>query len=75
MEANKDRRIVDYIKYLIGETVNNDYELRRDTFKQTHELHTKSLALSFDEYAAKEDNSMKKVANDILERLEFNVVI
>ena len=70
-----DSRIVEYIKYLIGETVNNDFELKREEFKQTHELHTKSLALPFDQYAAKEDNSMKKVANDILERLEFNIVI
>lgn len=31
--------------------------------------------LPFDEYAAKEDNAMKKVANDILEKVEMNVVI
>lgn len=49
--------------------------LKRSEFKQTNEMHTKSLILPFDEYAAKEDNSMKKVANDILERLEMNVVI
>lgn len=60
---------------MIGETVNNDFVLKRSEFKQTNELHTKSLTLPFDEYAAKEDNSMKKVANDILERLEMNVVI
>jgi len=33
------------------------------------------LALPFDEYAAKEDDAMKKVANDILEKVEMNVVI
>ena len=49
--------------------------MRREDFKQGHELHTKSLALQFDEYAAKEDNTMKTVANDILERVEMNVVI
>ena len=32
-EAEKDCRIVDYIKYLIGETVNNDFELKREEFK------------------------------------------
>lgn len=49
--------------------------MQREDFKQTHELYTKSLALSFDEYAAKEDNTMKTIANDILERVEMNIVI
>ena len=31
--AEKDREIVEYIKYLIGKTVNNDFELRRADFK------------------------------------------
>ena len=71
----KDKRIVDYIKYLIGQTANNDFTLKREEFKQTNDLHFKSLALSFDEYAAKEDDAMKKVANDILEKVEMNIVI
>ena len=71
----KDRRILEYIKYLIGQQANKEFQLQREDFKQTHELHTKSLALHFDEYAAKEDNAMKTVANDILERIEMNVVI
>ncbi len=33
------------------------------------------MALPFDEYAAKEDDAMKKVANDILEKVEMNIVI
>ena len=72
---DKDKRIVEYVKYLIGQTANNEFVLRREEFSQAHELHTKSLQLSFDEYAAKEDNTMKTVANDILERVEMNVVI
>ena len=72
---NKDKRIVEYIKYLIGQTTNNEFTIQREEFKQTNDLHTKSLALSFDEYAAKEDDAMKKVANDILEKVEMNVVI
>ena len=68
-EKLKDKRIVDYIKYLIGQTANNDFTLRREEFKQTNDLHFKSLALPFDEYAAKEDDAMKKVANDILEKV------
>lgn len=71
----KDKRIIDYIKYLIGQQANNDFVLKRDEFRQTHELNNKSLALRFDEYAAKEDNTMKSVANDILEKVEMNIVI
>lgn len=74
-KVERESRLVEYIKYIIGETANNDFELRREEFKQTQELYTKSLALPFDQYAAKEDNSRKKVANDILERMEINVVI
>ena len=29
----QDRRIIEYIKYLIGETVNNDFVLKRSEFK------------------------------------------
>jgi len=71
----RERAIVAYIKYLIGQTANNNFVLRRHEFAQTHLLHTKSLALPFDEYAAKEDGAMKKVANDILEKLEMSMVI
>lgn len=71
----KDGRIVEYVKYLIGQTQNNDYVLNREEFKQTHELNTKSLSLNFDKYATKEDNAMKRVANDILEKLEMNIVM
>lgn len=74
-QAEKDKRILEYIKYLIGQQANNEFLLKREDFKQTRELHTKSLALRFDEYAAKEDNAMKTVANDILERVEMNIVI
>ena len=71
----KDKQIVNYVKYLIGQQANKEFELNRDDFKYTHELNTKSLARSFDDYAAKEDNAMRTVANDILEKVEMNVVI
>ena len=73
--AAKDAGITEYIKYLIGQAANKDFTLRREEFRQTHELYTRSLALHFDDYAAKEDNTMKTVANDILEKMEMNVVI
>ena len=57
--AAKDAGITEYIKYLIGQAANNDFTLRREEFRQTHELYTRSLALHFDDYAAKEDNTMK----------------
>ena len=50
--------------------------MRRADFAQTHELHQKTLAkLPFDEYAEKEDDAMRTVTNDILEKAAFNSVI
>ena len=64
-----------YIKYLMGETHNEAFTLRRGDFSQKHELGKKSLKMPFDEYAAQEENSMKTVANDIIERVDYNTVV
>lgn len=67
--------MADYIKYLIGETRNKDFKLKREDFSQKHELNKKSLKMPFDEYAWQEENSMKTVANDIIERVDYQTVV
>ena len=67
--------LVDYIKYLVGEQENRTFEFKREDFSQKHELNKKSLKLPFDEYAIQEENSMKTVANDIIERVDYSTVV
>ena len=31
--------------------------------------------MAFDEYASQEENSMKTVANDIIERVDYSIVV
>ena len=38
-------------------------------------MNQKSLKLPFEEYAQQEENAMKTVANDIIERVDYNTVI
>ena len=49
--------------------------LRREDFSQKHELNKKTLKMPFDEYADQEENSMKTVANDIIQRVDYNTVV
>lgn len=73
-KIEEDTRIVEYVKYLIDEQENTNFKLCRSDFAQAFELHSKSLVQPFDDYAQKEDNAMKLVANDLLERVEYNAV-
>ena len=59
----------------MGEQDNATFRLRRDDFSQKHELNQKSLKLPFEEYALQEENAMKTVANDIIERVDYNTVV
>ena len=70
-----EENLTNYIKYLVGESDNAEFKLQREDFSQKHELNQKSLKLPFDEYAIQEENSMKTVANDIIERVDYNTVI
>ena len=71
-----DRMLTEYVKFLIGQTRNPHFAVRRSDFAQTHELHQKTLSvLTFDEYAKKDDDAMKSVTNDILQKSQFNDVI
>ena len=70
-----ENELVDYIKYLIGEQSNENFQFKREDFEQKHELNTKSLLLPFDEYALQEENAMKTVANDIIQRVDYNNVV
>ena len=74
-KGNNEAELVTYIKYLIGEQDNTNFKFNRQDFDQKHELHTKSLLLPFDEYALHEDNAMKTVANDIIQRVDYNLVV
>ena len=67
--------MVDYIKYLVGEQSNKEFSFKREDFSQKHELNKKSLKMPFDEYAEQEENSMKTVANDIIERVDYGTVV
>lgn len=67
--------LVDYIKYLVGENKNKDFAFNREDFSQRHELGLKSLKMPFDEYASQEENSMKTIANDIIERVDYSTVV
>ena len=49
--------------------------MRREDFSQKHELNKKTLKMPFDEYADQEENSMKTVANDIIQRVDYNTVV
>lgn len=71
----QEQELADYIKYLIGEMRNKDFSFKREDFSQRHELNTKSLKMPFDEYAQQEENAMKTVANDIIERVDYNTVV
>ena len=73
--GEQERDLADYIKYLIGETRNKDFAFKREDFSQKHELNKKSLKMPFDEYALQEENAMKTVANDIIERVDYNTVV
>ena len=70
-----EEKLTNYIKYLVGESSNSEFRLHRDDFSQKHELNQKSLKLPFDEYAIQEENAMKTVANDIIERVDYNTVV
>jgi hypothetical protein len=59
----------------VGETQNEQFTLKREDFEQKHELNKKSLKLPFDQYATQEENSMKTVANDIIERVDYNMIV
>ena len=67
--------LVDYIKYLTGESKNKNFKFNRDNFSQRHEIGQKSLKMPFDEYADQEENTMKTVANDIIERVDYGTVV
>lgn len=73
--SEQERQLVDYIKYLVGETRNHEFEFKREDFEQKHELNVKSLKMPFDEYAIQEENSMKTVANDIIERVDYSTIV
>jgi len=76
VRANEaESELKDYIKYLIGEQKNKKFLLKREDFDQKHELNTKSLLLPFEEYAMQEENAMKTVANDIIQRVDYNLVV
>lgn len=74
-KENREEELVSYIKYLIGEQGNANFKFKRVDFEQKHELNTKSLVLPFDEYAQHEENAMKTVANDIIQRVDYNLVV
>lgn len=73
--SKKELDLVDYIKYLIGEHQNKNFAFNREDFSQKHELGQKSLKMPFDEYASQEENSMKTIANDIIERVDYSTVV
>ena len=88
-EYLRDGQLIEYVKFLIGQLTDadrrhgrflarhaSDWQIERSDFAQTHELHTRTLAkLPFDDYAEKEENAMKTVTNDILDKAEYNSVM
>ena len=70
-----EAKLTEYIKYLVGEQNNKGFEFRREDFSQRHELNKQSLKKAFDEYATQERDSMKTVANDIIERVDYRQVV
>ena len=73
---HNDKLLTEYVKFLIGQTRNPHFAIRRSDFSQNYELHQKTLTeMTFDEYAKKEDDAMKSVTNDILQKSSFNDVI
>lgn len=73
--SRQEANLINYIKYLVGESNNGDFEFKREDFSQKHELNTQSLKTAFDEYARQENDSMKTVANDIIERVDYRTVV
>ena len=67
--------LISYVRYLMGEQRNQDFKFSRDDFSQKHELGKKSLKMPFDEYVDQEENAMKTVANDIIERVDYGTVV
>ena len=76
-EVNENELLLtEYVKFLIGQTRNEHFVIRKSDFAQTHELHQKTLAIcSFDEYANQDEDAMKVVANDILQKSQYNEII
>ena len=70
-----EEALAKYVKYLMGESRNEFFQLRREDFSQRHELNKKSLRMPYEEYVREEENSMKTVANDIIERCDYNEVM
>ena len=73
--TEQEQGLAKYVKYLMGESLNEDFQLRREDFSQRHELNKKSLRMPYEEYVKEEENSMKTVANDIIERYDYNEVM
>ena len=38
-------------------------------------MNVKTLKMPFEEYAIEEENAMKTVANDIIQRVDYNTVV
>jgi hypothetical protein len=75
-EKGQEQKLIDYIKYLIGQQKNETFQFKKEDFAQRHELNVKNILLpSFDEYALQEEDAMKTVANDIIQRVDYNLVV
>lgn len=70
-----ERDLISYVKYLVGEPPSSQFKFKRENFSQKHEINKGSLKQDFEDYARQEENSMKTVANDIIERVDYSSVV
>jgi len=64
------KQLVEYVQYLMGAIADKEFNFNADDYSQKQELNTKSLLHTFNTYANQEENAMKTVANDIIERID-----
>ena len=66
--------LIEYIKYLIGEQGNRKFTLNKEDYSQQFELGQNSIDKDFNEYIQSSVNAMSTIANDIIERVDYNTV-
>ena len=67
-------KLTEYIKYLIGEQGNRKFTLKREDYNQEFELGQKSIDKDFNEYIQSSVNAISTIANDIIERVDYNTI-
>lgn len=69
-----EMKLLDYIKYLLGQHKNTKFTLDRKDYSQQFELGQKSIDKDVSDYIKETNNALSTVANDIIEIVDYNTV-